>query len=361
MQDFIFGIKPLAQILTIGKRRVPLPRSSKRKKPISVIVLNGITNGSLSANDGRAAQQFVGRPDAVAEEVDAVTDWGDSPTGERHAHPVCGELHDVSLNLAQRHRIVAEYHHVVHVPRERHLEFVVQVLVEDVPVDVGRQLTGERADGHALPGVGDDLGEEVERSGIGDLAPHLGMQDCPVDAGEIFSEVGLEEVRVSAPPKLRLHGDDTGVRSFARSTGVGVGQECGVEDRVDYRAERMVHDPVGEGWRADDAGLWLKDGEHAQWARLPSAVEELLADAEETGMCVLVEHEVPVRLAFACGGPAVGVEERLLGGDLVEQVLVLLAHESPSGRWPGLSLALLAPMPDPAMYFPKEVNAADHL
>ena len=120
-----------------------------------------------------------------------------------------------------------------------------------------------------------------------------------------------------------------------------------------------MHDAVCEGWRANNAGLGFVDGERAQRTGLPGAVNEPGLQVEQPGLGVLVEYEVSVRLALAGGGSVECGLQRLVRDDLVEEVLVLCSHVSPL-RWPRLSLALLAPMPDPAMCFPKEVNAADH-
>jgi hypothetical protein len=86
----------------------------------------------------------------------------------------------------------------------------------------------------------------------GDAAPELGLQDGMIDRGEVAEDVGAQHVSVVVA--VALVDADRGVRALARPIGERVADEAGLEDRVNYGAQRVVHHTVAE-WRGGDEAL----------------------------------------------------------------------------------------------------------
>ena len=140
---------------------------------------------------------------------------------------------------------------------------VLDEVIERVEVDVGEELAGLVADGDASPpfagreqvvageivqdfflrvAVVDDLADQPQHVRVFDLAGHEFLEDFVVQRREELLDVGLEDVAETAGELLAaIHG---GVRAFALATGVGVGNERPLEDR-------LQHARSGRGGRPD--------------------------------------------------------------------------------------------------------------
>src|SRR5205807_1900966 len=91
------------------------PGGKKSSQPL--VIAGGAIGRDLAPRPGDAvfAQQLVGGPDPVAEEVDASTDAGDLPFREFQSEFARGEPLDFILEPPQMLRTAPEHHDIVHV------------------------------------------------------------------------------------------------------------------------------------------------------------------------------------------------------------------------------------------------------
>lgn len=107
-----------------------------------------------------------------------------------------------------------------------------------------------------------------------------------IDAGEVAFDVSVDDINAVTPAApWRGAGSprsgDGGVRPLASATGVAVGDEVALEERLHHPHQGVVHDAVGEGRRGDVAALGVLDREDARTARLPRSPDEMLMNVDE--------------------------------------------------------------------------------
>jgi hypothetical protein len=156
------------------------------------------------------------------------------------------------------------------------LFLAVDIVVEGIEIDVGKELgglvanrqsppafggaeevvSGEVLDGGGgfgfLPPVEDEAGEPEGGFAL-DGAREQGLQNGVIDGGEISPDVPFEHV--AALGAGRRGDGERGVLPLARARGEGVGGESRLPDGLERPGQGMVDDAVPE-WRRGDAALF---------------------------------------------------------------------------------------------------------
>ena len=96
-----------------------------------------------------------------------------------------------------------------------------------------------------LVAIVDDGVEQPEGSGAFEFAAEQGFQDLAVDAGEVFSDVALQDVAMGAGEVGEAAQGAVG--AVAEAVGVGVADEGALEDGHNDVAESVMHDPIAIG------------------------------------------------------------------------------------------------------------------
>lgn len=244
------------------------------------------------------AHEASARPGAVADEIDAARDARDGDARQAHLQMACEVVCDCGHAVVGLRAIQANQHEVVDVARvvpdaELALDEVVELVEVNQPAQLAHQAADRQADARRLAVAGiRELHPQVDQAGILDLALDLPAQNRVPDAVVVPAHIELHEVAVA---RHLLQGVldvvGRGVRTLARSACKRGVDEAAIEDRAHNAVERMLHNPVPEGGRADLARLGLINPEVVVPARLIGAGLQLLVQRLELGAQAALERE----------------------------------------------------------------------
>lgn len=281
---------------------------------------------AFGADHAGTQQQLVRGPHAVTQPRQAGRALANAPLGKRHLERLTGKPFQTVLNHGQYFAAVGKDHRVIHVTNPRaDLEFVGNEPIPDVAVNVGEKLTGQIANGQARAGGWHDVTYQHQRGAAAHFAGNLGMQGGTVYAGKELGKVHLKNPG-EAPAHVGLGNTHTAVSPMSDATGVAVGQECLFKYRLNDVAQRVLHHPVTKRQGRYLAWFWLIYHELARLTGAVAAIQQRIAQHADVGSEILFECQVACCVTLATHGFAISVVQIVSGGDLLDQVSVLLSH-----------------------------------
>lgn len=244
------------------------------------------------------AHEAPARPGAVADEIDAARDARDGGARQAHLQVAPEVVGDGRHAVVGLRAIQANQHEVIDVARVvPDAEIALDEVIKRIKVNEPAQLTHQAADRQADAGrlgvtrIG-KLHPQINKARILDFALDLPAQNRVPDAVVVPAHIELHEVAVA---RHLLQGAldvvGRGVRTLARPACKRGVDEAAIEDRAHNAVERMLHNPVPEGGRADLARLGLIDPEVVVPARLIGAGLQLLVQRLELGAQAALKRE----------------------------------------------------------------------
>ena len=106
------------------------------------------------------------------------------------------------------------------------------------------------------------------------------------DAGEVFADVGLQDINLVAPvalgnPQKMLRTKDGALGASAFAASERIGDEFTLEEWINEAHKGMMNHPVCEWRRLDHAHLRFEDGEFALLARCPCLPDQVILQVDQ--------------------------------------------------------------------------------
>ena len=210
------------------------------------------------------------------------------------------QLDDTRAQFPERGAIVAEDQKVVAVADV----FAAALAIHDEVVQliehhVGEELRGQAADRQAAPSFArreeavarkpllhgllrrtfvEHAFEHLQERLVADHAPDRLLHHGVVETREELDEIALQAETAAARQAERSSQRPMG--SFLPATGVGVGDEAALEERLEQRDQRVMHDAITEGRRANQPRLRVADPEGAARFGTPRPGPQSLRERE---------------------------------------------------------------------------------